>query len=46
MSKNRGEPPDTSLKHVYGQKKKVARRAVDRARREVGKELYRQVEEE
>ena len=31
--KDRGEQPPTSLKHLYGQKKKAARRAVDRARR-------------
>ena len=31
--KDRGDQPPTSLKHLYGQKKKAARRAVDRARR-------------
>ena len=30
--KDRGEQPPTSLKHLYGHKKKAARRAVDRAR--------------
>ena len=28
-----GKQPPTSLRHLYGQKKKAARRAVDRARR-------------
>ena len=31
--RDRGEQPPTSLRHLYGQKKKAARRAVDRARR-------------
>ena len=30
--KDRGEQPPNSLKHLYGQKKKATRRAVDRAR--------------
>ena len=30
--RDRGEQPITSLKHLYGQKKKAAKRAVDRAR--------------
>ena len=30
--RDRGEQPITSLKHLYGQKKKAAMRAVDRAR--------------
>ena len=29
----RGERPPTGLRHLYGQKKKAARRALDRARR-------------
>ena len=29
--KIRGEQPPTSLKHLYGQKKKATRRAVDKA---------------
>ena len=32
------EQPSTSLKHLYGQKKKAARRAVDRARRSMEEE--------
>ena len=31
--RDRGEQPPTGLRHLYGQKKKAARRAVDRARR-------------
>ena len=31
--KNRGDQPTTSLNHLYGQKKKATRRAVDIARR-------------
>ena len=43
--KDRGEQPPTSLKHMYGQKKKAARRAVDRARRSMEEELYRKLDE-
>ena len=34
----------SGLKHLYGQKKKAARSAVDRARRSVEEELYRKLE--
>ena len=34
--KDRGEQPPTSLKHMYGQKKKAASRAVEGARRSNG----------
>ena len=44
--KDRGEQPPNSLKHLYGQKKKAARRAVDRARRSMEEELYRQLDED
>ena len=44
--KDRGEQPPTSLKHLYGQKKKAARRAVDRARRSMDEELYRKLDED
>ena len=37
--RDRGEQPSTGLKHLYGQKKKAARRAVDRARRSMEEEL-------
>ena len=39
---DRGEQPPISLKHLYTQKK-VARRAVDRARRIMDDELYRKL---
>ena len=43
----RGEQPPTSLKHLYGQKKKkAARRAVDKARRSMEEELYRKLDED
>ena len=45
-SKDRGEQPPNSLKHLYGQKKKAARRAVDRARRSMEEELYRKLDED
>ena len=38
--------PPTSLRHLYGQKKKAARRAVDRARRSMEEELYRKLDED
>ena len=44
--KDRGEQPPNSLKHLYGQKKKAARRAVDRARRSMEEELYRQLDDD
>ena len=44
--KIRGEQPPTSLKYLYGQKKKAARRAVDKARRSMEEELYRKLDED
>ena len=44
--KGRGEQPPTSLKHLYGQKKKAARRAVDRARRSMVEEPHRKFDED
>ena len=44
--KDRGEQPYTSLKHMYGQKKKAARMAVDIARRCMEEELYRKLDED
>ena len=44
--KYRGEHPPTSLRHLYGQKKKAARRAVDRERRSMEEELYRKHDED
>ena len=44
--KDRREQPPTRLKQLYGQKKKAARRAVDRARRSMEEELYRKLDED
>ena len=44
--KDRGEQPSTTLRHLYGQKKKAARRAVDRERRGMEEELYRKLDED
>ena len=44
--RDRREQPSTGLKHLYGQKKKAARRAVDRARRSMEAELYRKLDED
>ena len=44
--KDIGEQPPTSLKHLYGQKKKAATRTVDRARRSMQEELYRKLDED
>ena len=45
--RDRGEQPSTSLStYMYGQKKKAATRAVDRARRSMEEELYRKLDED
>ena len=44
--RDRGEQPSTSLRHLYGHKKKAAMRAVDRARRSMEEELYRKLYED
>ena len=44
--RDRGKQPPTGLRHLSGQKKKVARRAVDRARRSMEEELYRKLDED
>ena len=44
--RDRGEQPSTGLKHLYGLKKKAARRAVDRARKGTEEELYRKLDED
>ena len=44
--RDRGEQPSTCLKHLYDQKKKTARRAMDRARRSMEEELYRKRDED
>ena len=43
--KENGEQPNTTLQQLYGQKK-AARRAVDKAKREVEEELYRKLDED
>ena len=40
-----GEQQSIGLRHLYGQKKKAARRAVDRALRSMEEELYRKLDE-
>ena len=44
--RDRGEQPPTGLRPTYGQKKKAARRAVDRARRSMEEEMYRKLDED
>ena len=44
--KNRGDQPTTNLNHLYCQKKKATRRAVDIARRSMDEELYRKLDED
>ena len=44
--RDREEQPPTGLRHLYGQKKRAARRAVDRARRSMEQELYRKLDED
>ena len=44
--RDRGEQPLTGLRHLYRQKKKAARRAVDRARMSMEEELYRKLDED
>ena len=44
--RDRGKQPPTGLRHLYSQKKKVARRAADRARRSMEEELYRKLDED
>ena len=44
--RNKGEHPSTGLRHLYGQKKKTARRVVDRARMRMEEALYRKLDED
>ena len=44
--RDRGEQPPTGLRHLYGQKKKAARRAVDRARKSMEEYVYRKLDED
>ena len=43
--RDRGEQYSTRLRHLYGQKKKASRKAVDKARRSIEEELYRKLDE-
>ena len=43
--KENGEQPNATLQQLNGQKKKAARRAVDKSKREMEDELHRQLEE-
>ena len=38
--KENGEQPNKTLQHLYGQKKKAARRAMDKAKREIWRKNY------
>ena len=44
--RDRGAKPPAGLMHLYSQKKKAARRAVDRARRSMEEELYQKLDED
>ena len=44
--KENGEQPNTTLQHLYGEKKKAARRAFDKAKSEMEEELYRELDED
>ena len=43
--RDRGEQSSTGLRHLYGQKKTTAKRAVDRARGSMEEDLYRKLDE-
>ena len=43
MIKDNGEQPNTTLQQLFGQKKKSARRAVDKIKREMEEELHRKL---
>ena len=44
--RDRGEQPSVAMKHLYGRKKKAARRAVDKARQKMEEELYKKLDED
>ncbi len=44
--RDRGEKPPTGLRHLYDQKKKTTRRAVDISRRSMEEERYRKLDED
>ena len=46
MIRDSGVQPDFALRHLYGQKKRAARSAVERARGDVEDSIYSQLEED
>ena len=44
--RERGEQPSVAMKHLYGRKKKAARRAVDKVRQKMEEELYKKPDED
>ena len=44
--RDRGEQPNVAMKHLYGRKKKAARRAFDKARQKMEEELYKKLDED
>ena len=44
--RDRGEQPSVAMKHLYGRKKKAARRAVDKARQKMEEELHKNLDED
>ena len=44
--RDRGEQPSVAMKHLYGRKKKAARRAIDKARQKMEEELYKKLDED
>ena len=44
--RDRGEQPSVAMKHLYGRKKKAARRALDKARQKMEEELYKKLDED
>ena len=44
--RDRGVQPELALRHLYGQKKRVARRAVEMARREMEDSIYKQLDDD
>ena len=44
--RDRGEQPSVAMNHLYGRKKKAARRAVDKAKQKMEEELYKKLDED
>ena len=45
-TKDRGNHPDARMMHAYGQNKKAAKRAVDKARRDMEADVYGKLDED